>query len=278
MPSAPVAPVLVGQTDEAPCPRVEVSWTALPSGTDSITVTRSWQGQSAVVRGARRVPATTGGFLVTDYEAPLGVPVSYSAVVADAAGVDSPAGASTTTTLDVAGAWLQDPLSPSLSMPISLFSSGADAWLTSASLTSGRYDLPGSTEVAVGSADRVGLAGVRLAAGGLPIVVHTIDLPTSGRLSDIVRTAAPYLLRTPTRARILPRLAYVLARSLQEIPLDGDMDRTTWDLSGDLVAPPGAGVVVPVHTWAEVKSLYSTWGDLKAAKATWMDVKRNPAP
>lgn len=84
-----------------------------PTGSTGVNVWRTGpSGEPAFVRGAQPAPATPPAqFTIRDYEAPLGVPLSYQAAGVDAAGVQGPSSAAVVFTLP-AGAyddpWLND--------------------------------------------------------------------------------------------------------------------------------------------------------------------------
>lgn len=98
-------------SDLGPPPPVQVeAWIAAPAGVTGWTVTRLDPvfGQTVVAAGG----ATSGAESFLDYDAPLGVTVSYRLQVTTAVGTSS-ADSNTVVISGLAGCWLSDPVSSS---------------------------------------------------------------------------------------------------------------------------------------------------------------------
>lgn len=250
-----------------PSPRVEIVLPTVPVAGVTTTVERIYSGKRSVVRGALR-STSISGFTVTDYEAPLNVPITYQATsynVADGIVAMSPISPSVTLVESgVRYAWLSDPLSPTAAVKATMEAATGDEL---------GYDAPMAVLAAMGRRYPIAVMGTRLAASGVPLTLYTATNGEGNTVRDIVTQAAPLCVRPATTNR-LPALFYLAAKRITEKPYLGGP--RVWDLTGDIVAAPSGAVVVPLHTYAEVHDGYATYAALDAAKATYLEVLRDP--
>lgn len=250
-----------------PSPRAEIVLSSIPAGGVTTTVERIYAGERSVVRGAWRAPSV-GGFTVTDYEAPLNIPVTYQATSYNTSGgavSQSPISSSVTLVLTGAQfAWVSDPLSPALAVK---------ATMEKATAGELGYDAPAAVLKPMGRRYGVAVMGTRLAATGVPFTLITTTNPEADTLRDLVTQAAPLCVRPATTNR-LPALFYLAAGRVAEKPYLGGP--RVWDLSGDIVSPPSAAVAVPLRTYAELLAGYTSYAAVDAAKATYLEVLRDP--
>lgn len=261
-----MALTLTGRTDKKPCPRVDILFDSLAAGTATATVYQISDEGKVPVRNAEGVYAA-GGLFVTDYEVPLGVPVTYTAEQFDASGVSL--GYTTQATVQVdslpGAAWVQDPLDPSSAVEVGAADGFAD-------------EVKETREVKL---VRVGNDTVALmAAMGL---IENVSLRT---WTDSPEDAAAYravLRRTQVLVRTMPNMpiprclhivAAVIPRRGFDIAQGGTL--YVWDLVGDEVTRSALNIIVPVVTWQRYIDAFPTWGDFDAAYGTWLDALENP--
>lgn len=263
---APIA--VTGYTNAAPSPRVEIVLASIPGTAVTTTVVRSVAGKQATVRGALK-GSSIGGFAVTDYEAPLNVPITYIATSYNSGGgavSQSPISATVTLTdSSAAYMWISDPLQPSSALKM-LVEVG-----TAASLT---YTAPAETLAPIGRPEPIAVIGTRRIAGGVQVRLASFTLAEAAAARDLLDSAGVLCLR-PAVSQRMPALGYVAPADIVETPV-GYAGAVVWSLDSDLVAASGATVMVPFHTYAELLDAHSTYAEVLAAKATYLDVLRNP--
>lgn len=269
----PPAPTLTAFTDADPCPRVEIVVTPMPTQADTITVWRQWSGRRAQVRDA--VAATvSGAFLVIDYEAPLGVPLTYTCETADANGVASELSAEATTTLDVSTIWMQDALDPSTAIEVQLNgTTGITAIADSfAPIT---YQLTGVVLPIVGSRDPVAVGGTRRAASQVPLNLITRTPADTSAVRSLWDQAFPLCVRVPATIPQHDGLMYLAFTEFREAPYPG-WTQTLFTAVADSVRGPGLGVVVQPRQYTHLLDEAATYTALISLYPTYLDVLRGP--
>lgn len=253
------------QPDDSP-PSVLLQVSAIPAGTTTVTITRAVNlVPTAPVRGAEALPivGTTTG--IVDYEAPFGVPIVYLATAYDTTGAKL-AAAQLTAELDVDEMWISDPLAPGVSTACR----GVKAPESFANIT---YSLTATTTPNEGVELPIALTGVRQAGSGVPLVIIAEGAAEAVPIRQVLRYAAPFLLRLPVRWQVpLPALAYCLATSIADTLFGGVYGRSHITLTFDLVQPPGRSIAVPVRTYATLLAEASTYADLAASRSDYLDV------
>lgn len=202
------------------------------------------------VRGAE---ALTGDHLVDDYEAPFGVPVTYTLE-------DAP---EQTTTLAVDTAWLSSATDPGL--PVTVRDQDPRT-----------YSAPGRTYRPIGSRWPVAVYTERSHhAGTLQLLADPAD---SNLLRDLVADGSPLLLRTPPGCAL--DTMWMFTGQVERLRLASPThDVWTWSLPYERVAGPSGSVTIdPSNAWVAVTATHPTWTDLVAGHADWFDVALTPHP
>lgn len=273
--------VLEGLVD-APCPRVGITISDLDTADVSVvTVWRTVEGMPRrAVRGARSITVLTSTYIL-DYEAPLGREVTYTLEVE--AGAVVPAELDASITLYSDDGWMQDPLNPGSAVPVSgSHNMGGIPVFTSSAMSELEHNFNSEMAQVLGTDYPVVLGGQRLAAANIPFTMLTDAAEWNTALKRLLLGSHVVLLRCPpTWGNSLPPLAY-LKVSVREIPAETRWGGTLmqWDLSGDLVAPPAARVVIPVWTYDAIRALYVSYDAAQAGAsalgASYTDDLRDP--
>lgn len=260
---------IVSHSDMDPSPRADLFIDTFDLDGSTVTIT-VWQTSSAgsfrVRNAIRRTSA--GGFLVTDYEIPLGVEVTYRVEQFNGAGVSTGFAALsllTTVNVGVGFAVLSDPLNP------------RHAVLVSASPQFGgqvKRVRPVSTYRA--GVNTVALMGLEGLLTDLPLACETESLADADML-ELVLAETQFLVRVQTgMARIPPILHVVSGEPVQKpVTVQWEGELISWEITADQVSRTEIDIIVPVLTWQAVIDFYPTWTALLAANATWLDVFRN---
>jgi hypothetical protein len=205
-----------------------------------------------------------GGYLGTDSEAPLDVPLRYLATDA----LNATQATSEWVTLPSGGfSWLKAPGVPSLNTPIKI--------------------------VTIGDRTRAKPQAVfRVIGRELPVVVTSRRWAPTMTLTAYTETNDEYrallgllglgsvlLLSTPAATRygsMYVDVGEVTEHSHVDVY---DNPVTVWTLPlTQTERPAGIGTGIAGNTWGDVVATYPTWGDLIARKATWGDLVRRVAP
>lgn len=222
--------------------------------------------EPAVVRGGSQRSLAAGAVLVVDYEAPFGEAVSYQIDYHDAdggvLGVDTTASA----TLDVAEAWLQDPVNPTAGFQVRR---GAGFAATQESTLEASF-------VAVLGSPALAMLADQRRLGPLNLPMLTLTEAERAAMRSLLGGATSLLLRTPPAWGLVDTALYVAIPGVTEERWADDPTKPSrvWPLTGTPVAPPAAELAVGAVTWADVIDAYSTWADLKLGEPTWLDVQR----
>lgn len=259
----PTFPTLVGNNPHA---HLVYEAADLPTGTETITVTRSYGNRSATVRDAENAFAA-GGAVFDDWEIPTGVNVTYTAECFDAAGesLGSAASVEARWDADPSMAWISDPLSPGDAVQVELVADFANMMTRTRQMQLHQVG------------DRVvSLLGPAGKLQGLNVHIQLKNLADADRLTEILAVTS-VLIRTtpPTR---LPRLLYCVIPQVNEVDMDvqwgGNWVR--WELVGQEVDPTTLDIVLPIVSWQTYIDAFPTWADMEAAYPTWFDAMKNP--
>ena len=267
MTDTPQAPQPVGYTDADPCPRIEVT---VPPGADNhfLSVFRWDSAGRTAVRGAAHA-SISGTFFVVDFEAPLGEPVSYTAIGYDTQDRPSePSLVSTAVTLAGDGGcpWVHDPLIPS----------GATRWLVT-DWTERTHGRDRSVLWPIVSDVAVVITGPRQKPASTMELITRTD---GDAQALVVLSDSPALLIRPDPSWGW-RYGYYNVGELEErrrVPGRPANPDRLWSLPLTPVAPPPPELEAPAHTWAEVIRLYDRWRSVVATKRSWLDLIRDPDP
>ena len=275
MTATPPAPTVTPYVDALPCPRVEVLITPMPGDATSVKVWRSVPGSAPrLVRGADRA-AVSGDYLVMDYEAPIGVPVTYTCQTRNVTSTPSTtSSASAPVTLASPLMWVHDALDPAGAVGLSVAGESSPG-LADGSFAALTYAAALST-ARTGGAYPFAAASPRQAASDVPLVFWADGDGDTDALR-IVLQAFPLCVRVPLAVRGPERLLYLALGDVVESPLGGGSPITTFTTSGIATLPPGLSIVLPVRTWNDGADEGTTWDDMAALYRTWLDAQRGGA-
>lgn len=262
--------------DGVEVPFVEVVASGFPEGTATVTVRRTAEGRSFVVRGLVRTNAA-GAVSVRDYEAPLGRTSSYRSEFFDSSGLslgfDSP---KTVSLAFVEGpwgtsaAWFHDPLDPATAVLVSL-TGGAGHPIA-------RFT-PG--DVVSGPRRSVGIAfpGTRGGVRGLTLDCVTESLEDGNRLDSLLGgydsdALSIVCVRTHPRTRF-PGTLFAFVSEPVKAARDYDSWALQWAMDGDEVAPPAPAVLVPLLTYQDFANYYSTYQAFADAYPSYITASRD---
>lgn len=269
----PAAPQLVVGTDADPCPRVEITVPTVPPGAVTITVWRQWSGRRTQVRDAVDA-AVSGAFFIVDYEAPLGVQVTYTCETKDANGAVSELSDATTATVNVSTIWMQDALDPNSAIEVQ--SSGTTGITAIGdSFAPMAYELTGSILPIAGSRDSVAVGGTRRAASQIPLNLITRSLADTAAVRALWDQAFPLCVRMTSAIPQHDGLVYLAFTEFRESPYPG-WDKTLFTAVGDSVRGPGLGVIVNPRQYAHLLDEATTYAGLISLYSTYLDVLRGP--
>lgn len=231
------------------------------TGTASISCTAA--GVPAyIVRGADPIPAgTPDPVVVYDYEAPLGVPLTY-ALTDDAGTVQAD------TYIAADTAWLCHPSLAYLNRPVSVEAQTDSTWEG----TGTEFDVLGSPYPLV-------LTSVRNSRSGtlqLIVAVGTERFDLMNLLAD----GSLLLLRSPCASVDDSRWLHI--RSVREEPLGDGAEYRRWTLDYRVGSrPPGGVLLDPSWTYDSLPPLHATYGDLASAFSDYYALRTHvptPAP
>lgn len=271
MTTTPPAPTVTGYTDADPLPRVSIEVTPMPADAETVTVWRNFAGTQQTVRGAVKA-SVAGDFVVTDYDAPLGVDVYYTCQTTDSGGdpsVTSPA--SDTLNLDVTDAWWHDPLDPSTSMVLPL-RRGGDVFARIGSFTGQQYTSNGQVVPQSGSPLPLGVLDVRQAASGLPVIVSTRNGAWT-QVQQLLAQAAVLCLRVPPTVLLLDPVSYLWIPQYTPTVYQG-AGIVEWSMQATQVRGPALNVILAVRSLDDLGAEADTLDGLGALYDTMLDLQR----
>lgn len=275
---APVAPTLTEKT--TPCPGVEVYFPTLDDDAVSITVWRLADGVREIVRGAEGA-SVSGDFVVTDWEAPFGVVITYVGEIFDVGGA-SITGAQSTIQIDRDEVWFQDQVDPERSLPIYLDPTTRQA-LTKGAVESIRRTRSTSKQFVFGQhrpfLQNFGLGPIE----GLPMGSYTETEQAMQLMLELLQVS-PLTVRTPPLFASLPRVLSVDIATPEARPVRQDKGgfRHLWVLVLDEVQPVAKAIIKPLVTWSDWETAFPedeyTWTEVELvySAGTWTDAVRNP--
>ena len=217
-------------------------------------------GFVSLIRAGDQVLLTAGKASVDDYEAPLDVPVYYTATKTQPAPPPAATANSATVTIPSSGrTWLKDPARPSRNMVVPIVTSVQT--LTRPSRAGVFPILERSTPIVV--------TNMRQSPVGAA-VFHTLTSAQRTSMVDILSPGSILLLQTDPRFGW--NTAYIHVGDVVEarVGLATEPARQ-WTLPFTVVDRPeglAEGYTI-AKTWGGVKQAYATWGDLKASGKTW---------
>ncbi|MET9126902.1 hypothetical protein [Streptomyces sp. NPDC004528] len=208
---------------------------------------------------------TTGDVaVVTDYEAPLGVPLQWRVATQNPSGAGLFTYTSDPITLDAetTDVWLKDPGLPARSVKVTV-ATPMPTWTR---------DVPRSVNVVRGRALPVVISDVRGGlVGDLTVVTETDD--DRAALSWVLDAGGPLLLQWPPgwgETDMYVSVGQVTAAPLVDY---AEFSDRTWTLPLTQVDRPIGGVTGSAdRTWQTVASSGATWAEALSGATNWLDV------
>ncbi len=254
-------PTLTAVNDSNPCPRVQIVFTEFPPTINTINVYRVAEGRQFKVRGGVNLFAIGGAALV-DYEAPFGVPAVYRAEMFDASNNSLGFTTTATVTLTVTDSWIHQPLSPTLAVKVRVFMDSAND-LTRPS--------PGQVTYPEGATVGTLIGGQRRGLSQMALNVRLFSTADADELlsmwgSYTTDFPAVVCVRTPPPLRI-PRTLFAGSLAPHEV-IVGVNAMLTYQMVVDEVAPPSAGLIIPLLRRNDIDAAFTTRAARAAAYAT----------
>jgi hypothetical protein len=234
----------------------------VPAGAATATLSRVGpSGTPAIVRGHDNTAATPGLLIVRDYEAPIGVALTYTAQSFNAAAavVDTQTTKITIPSTGCEDTWLTDLAKPTNTLQI-LIESLPDLEHEQASTV---HDIIGRRTPIV-TADIA-----KTPTFELSVLTETLDERDSTR--SVLGNGVTVLLRTPPEDGIGNLYFAVTGFHEQRIVTSGTLADRRFVISGRQVDRPDPALWMPAapSTYATVHARYATYSALKAARATY---------
>lgn len=258
---APASTVAVAAL-AVPSPGVQVTVTAIAAGAATVTVFRAAPGGAPVpVRGASRAVVAGTSFTVADFEAPLGVLLTYTAISYDAAGGPSDESAGATITLASTVAWMTDPLTPSLAEQFMLARAPDQV-----------MDIDTDLAVPIGATRPLLDAGPRQ-DGTFNLAFSACTPEDRDALRALLKATPIVLLRFPDTTWDVPSDYYAIGplRVARLGPLLQVQGRRL-EADATLVAPPAADIAAPLHTYAEMSATGLTYQQIKDTGRSYLQL------
>lgn len=231
-------------------------------------------GSRTLVRGPSGlyggVPLVSDTLIVEDYEAPLGVPVSYSIEVRDATTgalkTTASLGPVTIPVGDRTYGWLKDPGNPQRNQRILLQEPAPDF---QAPIDQATYVVQGRTNKVIRSGKRQGLEG--------DLLIATQSDDERLTLYWLFGDGNTLLFQAAPGFGVADMYVSVGPISVARPPSDATDPWRTWTLpliTQDMPTSVGIGGSAG-RTWQDILSEFATWQDVRDAFATWEDVFLN---
>lgn len=261
---------LTPHTDANPRPRVEVLITDISPGVQKVDVYRLAAGREYPVQGGVKA-SVSGAFNEVDMQIPFGVPMTYRAQMFGFDGVPVGFTEPETVQVDVAETWVHNPLDPQGATTVQFRGD---------SLRSLIRPTDGSTEYPLGRAVGVMVSGQRhgIVGAQLDMVVDTLEQADKiqAMFGGYDRRTVPVIcisIGATDRIRLpRPFFAGILALSENDMTYEIGGETIWYGMTGDEVAPPTPGLIVPLLTRADINAAYPTRAALNAAFLTRLDV------
>lgn len=255
------APTLTQVIDNNPSPRVQILFSTVAGSAVTMNIYRTAEGRTFPVRGGVNL-GCVGGANAVDNEVPFGVVTSYQAEMFDTSGNSLGFTDATTTTMAVTQAWLSQPLSPTLAIPVKVF-------LTT-SQSVGRV-APGSLTYPEGATVGTWIGGQRQGIQGLQLAFRVANTSDADEFQSMFGSysadfPAVLCLRTPPPAR-LPRTFFFSSSGPVETA-QANFTFITYSMTVNEAQPASPGLVIPLLRREDIDFAYSTRSARDAAYAT----------
>lgn len=234
----------------------------IPAGGATVTLQRVGpSGTVAVLRGYMDLPHAPGPLVARDFEAPIGVPLTYTATTKNGAGTVTNT-ATVTITVTAQGCddtWLTD-----LARPINTLR------VLIEQLPDLAYAVPASVHDIIGRRTPIVTSDIaRTPEFELSVLTETLDERDDARA--VLGNGVTVLLRTPPEDGIGNLYFAVTEFHEQRVISAGTVPDRRFVVSGRQVDRPDPVLYAPAppSTYATVKATYATYAALKAARASY---------
>lgn len=256
--------------DMSPVPRVEVTFTSVPTGTATATTYRITGDRTMRVRGMVGV-AASGGFGGVDTEPPFNQQITYRAELFDASGTSLGFTESATTVVPFAGTVIHQPLDPSRSVQV-VAQLGAAAEIKRPFIGELVRPLGRSVPVYVGSG-RTGIEDVALdCITDTREQAEALESVFGGYDGDEQLPVVCFRTSLPMG---LPQPLFALVQTPTRQPFEAHTggEGIIWKLSGSEAAPPAEAIVLALLTYQDLETAFTDYATLEAAYLTYLDME-----
>jgi hypothetical protein len=240
---------------------VRIDYTA-PASAASATITRTGpSGTPADVRGWENTPVVPGAVIARDFEAPIGVPLTYTATAYNASGaaIGTQTGTITIASQGCSDTWLNDLARAANTMRIPI-----------ESLPALEYPVPTTVHEIITRRSPIVTSDIaHLAAFELSFLTGTLDERDQARA--ILGNGVPVLLRTPPEDGIGNLYFSVLGYTEQRIVTLGTIPDRRFVVQGRQIDRPDPALYkqLGVATYQHVKDTFATYTALRDGRASY---------
>jgi hypothetical protein len=240
---------------------VRLDLTVPATGTAATFSRTGPSGVPATVRGWSGKAVVPGAVIARDFEVPIGVPVTYTAVIYNTTGaiVSTQTAAITLTSQGCEDTWITDLARAANTMQVAL-----------ESLPELEYPVPESVHEIIARRDPIVTSDVAHTPNfELSFLTDTLD--DRDRAKALLGNGVPVLLRTPPEDGIGNLYFSVLGYREQRITASGTLAARRFVATGRQVTRPDPILYTPVGvaTYGEVKATFATYTDLNAGRANY---------
>jgi hypothetical protein len=240
---------------------VRLNYTA-PAASATLTITRTGpSGTPATVRNWQAATVVPGPVIARDFEAPIGVPITYTAQAKNAAGavLDTATATITVPSAGCSDTWLND-----LARAANTLQVGIE------SLPDLDHPVPATVHEIITRRSPIVSSDIAHTPA-FELSVLTVSLDERDQARSILGNGVPVLLRTPPEDGIGNLYFSVLGFHEQRIVTQGTTPDRRFVITGRQVQRPDPGLYRPigVATYAHVKSTFATYTALKAGRASY---------
>lgn len=247
-------------TLEAEAGNVRLDYT-VPAGGATLTLSRTGpSGTPAAVRGWDGAEVVAGAVIARDFEAPLGVPLTYTATTLDAGGaVIDTSTAAVTVPAGACGAWLNDLARVANTMRVLV-----------ESLPELTFGVPATVHEILARRSPIVSSDVAHTPG-FELSFLTETLEERDRARATLGNGVPVLLRTDPEQGIGNLYFAVLGYSEQRIVTDGLLPDRRFKVTARQVERPDPELYAPVGvaTYQHVTATFATYADLLAGRSSY---------
>ena len=240
---------------------VRLDYTA-PAGTATVTFSRTGpSGTPAAVRSWQDATAVPGAVIARDFEAPLGVPLLYTATAKNSAGtvIDTQTATVTVPAAGCADTWLNDLARVQNSMLVAI-----------ESLPELEHPVPAGVHEVI--ARRAPIVTSDIAhTPNFELSFLTVTLDDRDQARAVLSNGVPVLLRTPPEDGIGNLYFSVLGFREQRIVTLGTIPDRRFVVTARQVQRPDPVLYAPfgIATYAHVKATFATYAVLKAERVSY---------